>query len=266
MAYVHWIFLKCILLTSREKHNGIAAYAWKDHFLEHKQAIDDLVNKLKEQASTAATTWIKLEPQRSSNAPVDSQSISANAASRKCSDSLPPRAGSETKREKMHVKEKSEPDSRKEKIHTRESSEPRRPKLVKTSSQSHTGTSMKKVQESNGKRAKSNPKVVATQGSSRRTLNSLSSTPSQTLLASVPAGVPIDSHTGLPAAPSRSPSPPPADAGHKYTEQDAIFFFKRVAYDLHRDSDLTKAQLCDILGEKVCQPTLHVLHKRSDVL
>ncbi|KAH8120205.1 hypothetical protein DFH11DRAFT_1499951 [Phellopilus nigrolimitatus] len=86
--------------------------------------------------------------------------------------------------------------------------------------------------------------------SRRRTLNSLSSTPSLGLLASVPPSVPIDSHTGLPASPSRSPSPPVAAPGQKYTDDDAVFFFKRIAYDLSRNPEHNKASLCDMLAKK----------------
>lgn len=98
----------------------------------------------------------------------------------------------------------------------------------------------------------------ASSSSRRRTLNSLASTPGVGFLATVPTGVPIDAKTGLPAAPSRSPSPPPLDTNNtdargarRFTEADARFFFKRVAYDLARDPELTKADLFDLLAEKV---------------
>lgn len=225
-----------------QQHNGIAAYAWKDHFLEHKQSIDELVDKLKEQAAAA---WIKLEPHRPSSASMDGQSISNSTAVKRQPDSTPARANSETKREKLNVK-----DLEKTMPYTREDSEPRRPKPSKKLS---SDVAIKKVKETNVKKMKSAPKEVAGEGgSSRRTLNSLSSTPAQTLLALIPSGVPIDAHTGLPAAPSRSPSPPIKDPIHKFSDQDAVYFFKRIAYDLQKDSDLTKANLCDILGEKVC--------------
>ena len=87
---------------------------------------------------------------------------------------------------------------------------------------------------------------------SRRTMNSLSSAPSNDLLSDVPPAVPIDAYTGLPAAPSRSPSPPPPGINSRYTEADTIFFYKRVAYDLKKNPELTKNACCDILGQKVC--------------
>lgn len=250
MEFVAHVFTYLHTSDSYQKHNGIAAYAWKDHFLEHKQAIDDLVDKLKEQASTS---WIKLEPHRSSSTRVDDDtSISAQATTKKVPASVPPRASAEPKKKELHVREKVEDEPRKEKPYQREESESRRSKSTKAASLQPTAPVKKAKEETNGKPNKPGTKEISTGGSSRRTLNSLSSTPAQTLLALIPAGVPIDSHTGLPAAPSRSPSPPPYEPTHKYTEQDAVYFFKRIAYDLKRDSDLTKANLCDILGEKVC--------------
>lgn len=96
--------------------------------------------------------------------------------------------------------------------------------------------------------------------SRRRTLNSLASTPGAGFLATVPTGVAIDANTGLPAAPSRSPSPPLVDTNtsdhrgtRRFTDADARFFYKRIAYDLARNPDLTKGDLCELLAEKVSE-------------
>ncbi|EJD04068.1 uncharacterized protein FOMMEDRAFT_133416 [Fomitiporia mediterranea MF3/22] len=97
----------------------------------------------------------------------------------------------------------------------------------------------------------------------------MSSAPSDDLLAKVPPAVAIDAYTGLPAAPSRSPSPPAAPPNSRYTEQDAIYFYRRIAYDLARNPNLSKANLCDILGEKAPHHTgvawRSYWHKHEDV-
>ncbi|KAI5123548.1 hypothetical protein M0805_003368 [Coniferiporia weirii] len=201
-------------LESLHGHNGIAAYAWKDHFLENKQVVDDLVNKIRAHASSVSR--VKHEPHTSSSTVQDARN----------------RDSREVNKIRSHSKERA---TGKEK-----------PKEV-------TPTLPTKAKRENGA-DREKPKVKAkefeSEGLSRRTLNSLSSTPAQSLLVLVPPGVPIDHHTGLPAAPPRSPSPPVANPGQKYTDQDEIFFFKRIAYDLARDPDLSKASLCDILAEK----------------
>lgn len=94
--------------------------------------------------------------------------------------------------------------------------------------------------------------------SSRRTMNSLSVTPSNALLAQVPVGVPIDPHTDLPACPSERPTPPPMgqSKGHRgrgnaYTEEDTVFFFKLIAWELANNDNATKGSICELLGELV---------------
>ena len=108
--------------------------------------------------------------------------------------------------------------------------------------------------------------------SSRRALNGLYSA-SASFLATVPSCIPIDDHTGLPAAPSRPPTPPRSSSEvnargvAKYTDDDAIFFFKRVAYDLSRNLSLSKQDLCDILAkEVVLKPALKPSHPCSYLL
>ncbi|THH11199.1 hypothetical protein EW145_g823 [Phellinidium pouzarii] len=200
-------------LESLHGHNGIAAYAWKDYFLENKQVVDDLVNKLKIQASVAA----RVKP--------ESQDVS--------------RVRDSHHRDRQEIKRR--------RSYSREAV-PRKEKL--TEAMSAPVVKVKIEKDTTDRKLKAKAKTFENEGSSRRTLNSLSSTPSQSLLALIPSGVPIDPYTGLPAAPPRSPSPPVANPGQKYTDQDDIFFFKRIAYDLARNPDLSKANLCDILAEK----------------
>ena len=98
--------------------------------------------------------------------------------------------------------------------------------------------------------------ITPLRSSRRGTLNSLSVAPGLSHLASVPPEVPIDAEIGLPAVPSRCPSPPselaPSKNGtHAFTDEDTVFFYKFIAWHLHDDPDLTKSNLCDKLAEAV---------------
>ncbi|TDL28599.1 hypothetical protein BD410DRAFT_781111 [Rickenella mellea] len=98
------------------------------------------------------------------------------------------------------------------------------------------------------------PSVLPTT-SRRQTLNSLSA---PLMMNPIPEQVLIDKATGLPRAPSRSPSPPPADAvrkprgtGTQYIPEDEVYFFRFITWELKRRPELKKSELCELLEEKV---------------
>ncbi|KAL5495375.1 hypothetical protein ACEPAI_838 [Sanghuangporus weigelae] len=216
-----------VALESLHGHNGIMAFAWKDYFLENKQTIDALVDNLSRQTPSSSNVSAK---QRSSS-PVVNNSFRPSPAA---------------ERNPTHPRTKSED----QKSRASEERSASIPKKGKSKENTPTRVVTTRKEEANGK---SKHKSSETRGDtpSRRTLNSLSSAPSNDLLAKIPPAVAIDESTGLPAAPSRSPSPPPPGPNSRYTEQDAIFFFRRIAYDLARHPELSKAGLCEILGQKV---------------
>lgn len=208
------------------QHRGIMAFAWKDYFLENKQTIDALVDNLAKQSSPSSSISVK---QKSPSPTMSGSSRPSPALERK----------------PQHSRLRSEDVMSEE----RSLSVPRKGKS-KENTPLRAMKSANKDRETNGKtKRKSSDKRGDTP--SRRTLNSLSSAPSNDLLAKIPPAVAIDERTSLPAAPSRSPSPPPPGLNSRYTEQDAIFFFRRIAYDLARNPGLSKAGLCEILGQKV---------------
>ena len=97
--------------------------------------------------------------------------------------------------------------------------------------------------------------------SSRRTMNSLSVTPSSILLQNVPSAVPIDPYTDLPSTPSERPTPPVVEQvkgqkgrGNAYTEEDTVFFFKLVAWELANNDNATKGSICELLNELASLP------------
>lgn len=88
-------------------------------------------------------------------------------------------------------------------------------------------------------------------------MNSLSSFPQHDILALIPPGVPIDPETNLPAAPLRPPTPPepssirPGGKGNLFTERDAQYFFKFVAWKLSHDPNCRKTDMGDALAQHV---------------
>jgi hypothetical protein len=59
----------------------------------------------------------------------------------------------------------------------------------------------------------------------------------------------------VPPPPSRSPTPPTdivvGKNGNKYTEADRKYFIKFISWRLKQDPALSKAELCELLSEKV---------------
>ena len=203
------------------QHRNIAAFAWKDYYLENKPKIDAIVVAIR--ARNLPTPAIKTE--RESSTSVLNGDI--------------------------HVRKK----ARKSETPIRSESSDAKPNKMPRASSS---TPVLKTKVTKVKADTPVESDRASSSSRRRTINSLASTPGLGFLSTVPAGVAIDAEVGLPAAPSRSPSPPIPDPDNttargalRFTEADARFFFRRIAYDLARDPDLTKLDLCEILAEKV---------------
>ena len=88
-------------------------------------------------------------------------------------------------------------------------------------------------------------------------MNSLSTFPKHDILALIPPDVPVDPETNLPAVPSRPPTPPeqssirPGGKGNLFTERDAQFFLKFLAWKLANDPNCSKADIADSLGQLV---------------
>lgn len=89
----------------------------------------------------------------------------------------------------------------------------------------------------------------------RRTQNSLS-TPSAMYSEKMP---PPNAEIQIPQAPSRSPTPPrrvEAKGGtHMYTPEDKEYFLRFISWRLKRNPNLTRAELCDQLAQKVRTPS-----------
>ena len=203
------------------------AYAWKDYYLENKETLDAFIENIRERNQLSMNTY----PTSASASP---PAISISATSEQKAST------SRTKTVLLPLKKERETSaSVKRKSKSSTPSTPTVRSARDTKEKATKDTKKDDKEPNDGKRR------------SRRTLNSLSSFPTSNLLALVPPAVAIDPETGLPAAPSRSPSPPIAEPSSKYTEQDAIFFYRRVAYDLDRNPDLTKPALVNLLHEKV---------------
>lgn len=104
------------------------------------------------------------------------------------------------------------------------------------------------------------PQREGTSTSRRKTMNSMSTFPKHDILALIPADVPVDPETNLPAVPSRPPTPPepssikPGGKGNLYTDRDARFFLRFLAWKLAQDPDCSKAEIAEELGRQVRDP------------
>ena len=111
--------------------------------------------------------------------------------------------------------------------------------------------------------AKSSKSVVARPLASRRSTGDLPAFGSSVRLAShasrkLISGPVKHRDVSLPPIPSRSPSPPTivvqGTHGNKFTADDKEFFVNLMLYELHRDSSLTKSEICSKLADKVRTP------------
>lgn len=207
------------LLNLALQHNGIPAHAWKDFYLERKEKIDDMVKKLS-LANDVVARVVKLEGQPS--APSSGSHTSKPTAVR---EALPSSSRPNVEKGKARSASVSVPRVKVD--------EKRRPRMAQQTDDA-------------------SPRSTAR----RKTVNSLSAMPGSQFLALVPPEIPIDGETGLPAAPSRCPSPPteiiPAGGGRNaYTDEDAIFFYKLVAWELANNEDATKTSVAELLAQKV---------------
>lgn len=87
--------------------------------------------------------------------------------------------------------------------------------------------------------------------SKRRTINSITAHEPTLNLKLLPPQADIK----LPDPPSRSPTPPTKVVrganGNRYTQEDKSFFIKFILWELQKDPNLTKHELCAKLAEKV---------------
>jgi len=101
-------------------------------------------------------------------------------------------------------------------------------------------------------KSKSRPPIPSTHPTKRATINSLTT---HYAPQDLPNLVLPQTHIVVPKPPSRSPTPPtrvvPSARGNKYTEEDKAYFIKFISWHLKCNPELTKAELCAMLAEKV---------------
>ncbi|EAU92694.2 hypothetical protein CC1G_01739 [Coprinopsis cinerea okayama7 len=210
-----------VILNGLHGKNDHSASLWKDYYLEHKERIDAWINMCQQKGSSASSTPIE-PPKHKERTP----SISA-----------PIRNGQPQPTIKAPTIKKPSPSA------------------FRVSSATPSGSATPSVPLKKPKKAPSpdrtTPQALAQAAGSRRsTINSLTVS-SPVFNRHLP---PPHAEIKIPPPPSRSPSPPtiiiPKGRGHKYTDQDHEFFIKFIQWRLKDNPELTRTQLCDMLGEK----------------
>ncbi|KAF9527803.1 hypothetical protein CPB83DRAFT_855645 [Crepidotus variabilis] len=205
--------------------NGHSASLWKDYYLEHKDRIDDWIEKCiqKEQGKVAGPSKLQYSPY--TNGVAASSSLSNGAG----------------EIHKPPTIKKPSPASFK-----REPSPP-----LRKPGPSRLSTATPPVKSLQKKKAKTLSDTAQPIMSSRRsTMNSLS-VDAPMFGSRLPAP---NASIKVPLPPSRSPSPPAnivqSARGNKFTPEDREYFIKFLGWTLKKDPDLNRTDLCALLAEK----------------